>query len=101
MSCAKARVTALLIGRSGKWYEGENATRSPQAACPRLPGEGYEKCASVCQQESHAEVAALLLAGDDACGGIMLVNYHYCCADCVRACDAAGVALIVLTKGSK
>ena len=98
MACAKAKVTALLIGRSGKWYDGENSCDAPQAVCPRLPGEGYEKCQSVCQQRSHAEVEAIAAAGSDACGGIMLVNYHYCCDACTRACDAAGVQLILLTK---
>lgn len=98
MRCAKAHVTAFLIGRSGKWYEGDNRCDNPQACCPRLPGEGYEKCVSVCRTRGHAEMAALLAAGDDACGGVMIVNYHYCCPDCTRACDAAGVQLIVTNK---
>lgn len=100
MTCAKVRVEAILIGRSGKWYEGENHCTSPQASCPRLPGEGYEKCKSVCQQDAHAEVEAIRAAGDDACGGLMYVNYHYCCPDCTRACDAAGVQLILTKLGS-
>lgn len=101
MACAKVKVTALVIGRSGKWYDGENTCANPQEVCPRQEGEGYEKCRSVCGQHHHAEVQALAAAGDDACGGIILVNHHHCCVDCQRACDAAGISQIVLTKEPK
>ena len=99
MTCAKVRVVAFLVGRSGKWYDGENWCANPQQVCPRLPGEGYEKCQSVCQQNAHAEVEAIQAAGDDACGGLMYVKYHYCCEACTRACNAAGVQLILTNNG--
>lgn len=93
--CAKVRVQAVLIGRSGKAYVGENLCLAPQPVCPRLPGEGYEKCVSICAQLHHAEEQALRMAGTDARGGVMLVGYHYCCDACTEAMIDAGVARVV------
>lgn len=94
--CAKARVQALLTGRSGRVYAGENVCLNPQPVCPREEGEGYDKCKTVCQQLHHAEIQAVLAAGEDAWGGSIRVGYKYCCAECTRALDAAGVLLIEL-----
>lgn len=82
MTCAKAIVVALLEGQSGRWYVGSNACRSPQPVCPREPGEGYEKCRTICDQVGHAEIVAIDLAGEDARNGNMLVGYHYVCDLC-------------------
>jgi deoxycytidylate deaminase len=92
MTCAKQVVRAVLTGRSGKVYVGENLCGMPQTTCPRLPGEGYAKCKSICMQPRHAEIDALLRAGDDAEGGSIVVHYTRVCDDCMRALDAAGVA---------
>lgn len=94
--CAKRRVQAVLVGASGLQYAGENVCMTPQQVCPRAPGEGYEKCKSVCGQLHHAEVQALLAAGDDARGGTMRVNYERCCDACLIAMADAGVSAVVL-----
>lgn len=98
MTCAKKRVTAILVGASGQHYIGMNACRIPQARCPREPGEGYEKCKTVCRQPHHAEVAALRQAGEDARGGtITIVGHEYVCPECVVALDEYGVLRAVLS----
>ena len=57
--CAKRRVSCTIIDRGGRVFTGENDCANPQAVCPRAPGEGYEKCRSICQQAGHAEIMAL------------------------------------------
>lgn len=96
MTCAKRRVKAVLVGASGYRYIGTNACTNPQEVCPREHGEGYDKCRSVCGQAHHAEVDALLQAGEDAMGGTMRVDHTYACAGCIAAMNAAGVARIVV-----
>lgn len=93
--CAKARVQAVLRGASGREYAGENVCLNPQPVCPRAPGEGYEKCVSVCRTLHHAEIQCLMQAGDDARGGSIVVGYHYCCDACTRALDEAGVVNVI------
>lgn len=97
MTCAKYRTIAVIIGRSGKRYVGENLCACPQGSCPREIGEGYAKCHEICKQISHAEVAALLLAGEDARGGSIEVNHWYFCDDCRAACIAAGIVSFIAT----
>lgn len=97
--CAKRRVTALLIGASGKVYAGENACLTPRQVCPREPGEGYAKCKSMCGQLHHAEIQCLIQAGEDARGGKIFVDYHYVCDDCIAALSAAGVTDIKVLHG--
>lgn len=94
--CAKRRVQAVLYCTNGTVYAGENVCMTPQAVCPREPGEGYEKCESVCGQLHHAEIQCLIQAGSEAHGGRIEVDYHYCCESCTRALDAAGVVSITL-----
>ena len=63
MTCAKKTVLAVVQDADGNvlgW--GSNACDAPQKACPRAPGEGYEKCVSICKQPSHAEVSAVINA---------------------------------------
>ena len=90
------RVQAVLVCKDGAIHAGENICMTPQQVCPRAEGEGYEKCKSVCGQLHHAEVQALAMAGDNARGGIMCVNYHYCCDACMRLMADAGVTVMVL-----
>lgn len=95
MTCAKTRVLAVVYARDGRSYSGTNDCRTPQVACPRLPGEGYEKCRTVCDQEGHAEVMALRAAGDQARGATLKVwgiGWH--CRDCQERAFAAGVVAI-------
>ena len=92
MTCAKKRVVAVLVGRSGRVYIGDNRVEQPQDACPREAGDGYEKCLSVCAQPGHAEIVALQKAGDDARGGeIVVIGHDYICEGCTHALHAAGV----------
>jgi hypothetical protein len=95
--CAKRRVQAVLIGASGKAYAAENVCLNPQAVCPRAPGEGYDKCKTICRQVAHAELQVLDLAGADAHGGRMQVSHWYACDACAATVKAAGVADVAFT----
>ena len=99
--CVKAHVVATLVAKNGKKYVSSNFCLTPQTNCPRadkLPGEGYEVCASICNQPAHAEVNALFAAKGDAKGGTMYVDYSWVCDDCKRACKDAGVKEIIIGK---
>lgn len=85
--CAKNRTKCWLLGNDGRVYYGENLCLHPQPACPRLPGEGYEKCHSICGITGHAEDNAIKAAGAAARGGFILVDYHYVCDGCKTMCN--------------
>jgi len=90
--CAKATVTCTLVTPEGEHIVGTNYCHNAQSACPRLPGEGYEKCRSICDQAGHAEVVAIALAGDKANGSRAYLQGHtYACQACQEALFAAGV----------
>lgn len=99
--CVKAQVKATLISAAGVRYIGSNEVGAPQAACPRVDEPeftAYEKCKSVCNQESHAEVSAILLAGDDALDStIYLEGHRAACPGCQAAANAAGVKQIIVS----
>lgn len=62
--CAKQRVVAVVTHRSPSHDPaaviiGENICVTPQATCPRTPGEAYVKCYTHCAQLGHAEETAL------------------------------------------
>lgn len=79
----------------GETFTGTNDCRNPQPSCPRLPGEGYEKCKSICDQEGHAEEIALKAAGDKAKGAIAeLEGIGYFCKQCQLKLFAAGVTAL-------
>lgn len=96
MTCAKVVVRARLVLPGGRSFEGENDCRNPQPTCPRLPGEGYEKCRSVCRQTGHAEQRALLAAHAagvfELQGAVMYVDYKPC-ATCAEMCKVFGVTI--------
>lgn len=96
--CAKQTVAVLVVGRSGTRYLATNYTFNPQPVCPRgdMPtGVGYHLCKEVCQQPGHAEINALILAGEDAMGGRMVISGHtYACESCQGAARRAGVVKI-------
>lgn len=95
MTCAKRKVVAILFANNGHTYRGTNDCATPQEVCPRLPGEGYEKCISICHQRGHAETEALRQAGENARGSLVIVyNHDYCCDGCTIAMKAAGVARV-------
>ena len=92
MTCAKKNVICYLFSEDGRVFEGTNACRNPQTTCPREPGEGYEKCTTICDQVGHAEMVALDAAGDAANGSTaLLVGHHHYCRACQEALFAAGV----------
>lgn len=96
MSCAKKKVICLLVTKDFEIFVGTNDCALPQGTCPRLPWEGYAKCKSICKQAHHAEIDALLKAGDKAKGSSVYISHHRVCDDCQAALDAAGVIKISL-----
>lgn len=81
--CAKVVVTCTIVATDGERFVGTNACTRPQSVCPRLEGEGYEKCHTICGQLGHAEEQALRLAGSKAVGARAYVEGHrYACANC-------------------
>lgn len=95
--CAKTRVLCTIIAPDGRRFDGENTCRNPQYVCPRSPGEGYEKCHSICDQVGHAEAVAASLAGEAARGGTAYLTGHtYACDPCKAALAAVGVTNIVI-----
>jgi len=93
MTCAKKRVGCIITSWDGqRSYFGSNDCANPQPVCPREPGEGYEKCKTICKQEGHAEEMALKHAKDDAVGGTARLLWHsYYCRNCQEQLFAAGI----------
>ena len=90
--CAKTTVRCTLVTPEGERFVGENWCANPQDKCPRAPGEGYEKCITICQQEGHAEIVALRVAGTKAVGSRAYIEGHtYACMNCQHGLFAAGV----------
>lgn len=90
--CAKTTVTCTLVTPDGKHIVGTNYCRNAQPVCHRQPGEGYEKCRSICDQVGHAEVVAVMLAGEKARGARAYLQGHtYACQACQEALFGAGV----------
>lgn len=101
MTCAKVTVQCDIVPRGLQGcVSATNACDNPQAACPRLPGEGYTKCESICMQDGHAEMQALRKAravGVSVVGATVYVSGHYhVCEPCARALRDAGVKSIVI-----
>lgn len=92
--CARRVVHCTIRSIDGWQVTGENWCRKPQRTCPRDPGEGYEKCHTICHQEGHAEEVALRLAGPRiaAGGAVAIIEGHsHACKSCQEALFAAGV----------
>jgi hypothetical protein len=93
--CAKATIRCTLVTAAGEHIVGENWCRNPQPVCPRLPGEDYTKCSTVCDQEGHAEQVAARLAGEKARGAHAYIEGHtYACRPCQEDLYGAGVRAI-------
>jgi hypothetical protein len=96
--CAKRRITCDLMTAEGPTFHGTNDCDNAQEICPRAPGEGYEKCASICQQGAHAEIDALnaaLRCGYEAKDAVAIIQGHYyICEPCGRALRDAGVRMV-------
>jgi hypothetical protein len=90
--CAKAEVKCTLIATDGSRFVGGNWCENPQPKCPRAPGEGYEKCKTICKQLGHAEEVARMLAGDKAVGArAYLEGHRHACENCQVVLFGAGV----------
>lgn len=99
MTCAKTTVKCTLVLASGERVVGTNWCRNPQKYCPRKPGEGYEKCKTICDQAGHAEIVALARAGKRAAGSKAYIEGHtYACHPCTSALRAYGVDAIIIGK---
>lgn len=93
--CAKKEVGCVIVAPDGQKFAGANLCEEPRSVCPREPGEGYEKCQTVCRQIGHAETVALKRAGKNAVGATAWVYGHtHACRDCQEALYGAGVILI-------
>lgn len=93
--CAKVQVCCTIITTDNQRFVGENVCRNPQPTCPRLPGEDYTKCKTVCDQVSHAEVAAVKAAGCESRGSTAYVEYAYVCEKCKHHCQIHGVRVVI------
>lgn len=100
--CAKQVTRATVVALNGRRFVGENDCANPQTKCARagMPtGVGYDLCLSVCVQTSHAEVAAVARAGDEARGATIYIEGHYyACGSCMQACKDAGIAEIIFSS---
>ena len=94
--CAKQRVRCKLTLSNGKELWGENWCMNAQKECPRGPGEGYEKCKTICNQIGHAEQVAARWAEDYHLEGATatLYGHTYFCQTCQEALFAAGVQFL-------
>jgi len=100
--CAKTATRCTIVTQQGEYFVGENWCRNPQEVCPRQPGEGYEKCRSICKQEGHAEEVVVVLAGDKAKGGIAYLEGHtYACMECQHTMFGAGIKSFSIGKPPK
>lgn len=95
MTCAKRTVLAVIEDAEGRVLSwGSNVCLSPQAVCPREPGEGYEKCRSVCRQVGHAEevaLAQLTPAQNLAAAHCRVLGISHVCPSCQHALWVAGI----------
>jgi deoxycytidylate deaminase len=100
--CAKRRVTChITYGPDlDDFVIGENDCATPQAACPREIGEGYEKCKTICGQAGHAETEALRKAKESNInlrGATAYLRGHYwMCEPCGAALREAGVSFVTI-----
>lgn len=100
--CAKVTVRCTIISPQGRAYEGTNYCLNAQEACPREPGEGYEKCRSVCLQVGHAEQVAADMAGEDVRGAIAYLEGHtYACQACQERLFGAGLYALRIIKNER
>ena len=102
MTCIKQTVKATIITLKGAEFVGTNACNNPQEVCPRdlrgfSSGEGYYLCKLICEQVSHAEVAAIENAGEACKGAVLVLEGHtYACGDCMREAADAGIEDIII-----
>lgn len=104
--CPKRSVYALVVTADGQHYCGANwITNECVTVCPRVEGDLYEKCKSVCLQPFHAETSAMdhcIDAGNTTIGAtVYVVGHDYCCDGCIAAMTANGVSKAVVIDSGK
>jgi len=96
--CAKQTVECIIIDNNGQQFYGSNACLNPQKTCPREPGEGYEKCKSICDQLGHAEEMALWDAQSNEAvlvdASAIVTGHTYACKDCQELLYSNGIRWI-------
>lgn len=96
--CAKRHVTCRIVIDKHTHFVGTNDCNNPQKTCPRLPGDDYTKCRTICDQPSHAEVSAVKLAiaaGYDLHGKrAYLSGIKWICQHCREITEKAGIERI-------
>lgn len=105
--CAKRVVTCRIeyVHPSGdvSSVEATNWCANPQPVCPRVPGEDYTKCRTICQQGGHAEMIAIALAKKHgiARGAHARITGHYwMCEACGRELRDAGVRSVTIIESA-
>lgn len=88
-ACAKKQVTAI-VGHN----IGTNECENPQGVCPRGPGEGYDKCKSICKQGAHAEINALKEGSTS--DTLYLYGHDHCCENCLQEMRKAGIIKVYI-----
>jgi len=109
--CIKQSVYAMLLTVDGREFFGANwMSNGEVTVCPRVTlncasGTGYELCSDVCNQDFHAEVAAI-----DACinagvspaeSTVYVVGHTYCCDNCIETMTLNGVAAAIIIDSGK
>lgn len=99
--CFKREVCAVIVDVDGKIAIGENLIYNEEVKeCPRLKGEGYEKCETICNQKGHAEIMAIEdakkrgLKLEDAT--LYLMGHHRMCAECIKECRDHGLSTFMI-----
>lgn len=98
--CAKRRVVCTITFDSGTVVRGENLCANPQKECPRLPGDGYTKCDTVCRQVGHAEEVAVMKAKFYGLrdGKAHIEGHGHACGGCIAALQRIGVTEITIGR---
>lgn len=92
MTCADKQVTCTIVSKDYQLFVGTNDCIEPQLNCPRVPGENYVKCRTICKQPGHAEMEALKLAGVHARGGVATIRgINWMCRECQMVMVEAGI----------
>lgn len=108
--CIKQSVYAMLVTVDGREFFGANwMTNAGLTVCPRVTlkcvtGEGYHHCTETCNQEFHAEPAAInacINAGYSVEGAtVYVVGHTVCCDNCQATMAKEGVKdALVLDSG--
>ena len=104
--CFKREVCAVLITNKGEISVGQNIIYNKDVEdCPRVKGEGYDKCITVCQQKGHAETEAIrharLKGHNIEKANLYLMGHYRICDNCQAACDEHNINVIITNEEGK